>query len=1248
MYWAVRDRDATEVILKLYAGDSTAQRLASAQRELETLRTLAGKGTPRPLEILLEHVTPVLVIEFVPGVALGTWIEAGLPSPSAILRVALQLAEVLGRVHAARFTHRDVNPRNVVVDPATLATHLIDFGIARRLGSAEGDAVGTGGGLAGTLLYIAPEQTGRMNRVSDMRSDLYSLGATLYHALTGRPPFESTDPLELIHAHIARVPVPPIQLRPEIPAALSEVVLKLLRKEPDERYPTAAVLHADLLMLQEQLERTGRMDGGFALGGAQEPERPSFSRKLHGREREIAKLRALQEQVCTGHASMLLIQGEPGCGKSALIDEFRPWLAEAGGYLAIGGFDLYSDRPYAGWETALGSLCQQLLVESDARLERWRTELLAGLGGIAKALVELLPDLGFILGEVEAVPALGPRETQARLSLAVQRFLGVCAGRSRPLVLFLDDLQWSDAGSRYLLEDVLSSDLPEGLLVIWACRSGVLTSGHPLTALLARLAERRIEVETLTLSTLAAEAGTEMLAEALERSVDDVHDLGRLVERKTGNNPLLIRQFIDHIHARGLLRWRRGHGWSWSPAEIAAADIPDGAVALMTEKMGRLEPISRELIELASCVGDEFDLDLLTELARLEKTSLEKALFALSDAGLIAPCTNGFRFVHGRIREAAQSMLSAETHAQLQYDIGRLLLARTPEAEHAEHASTIVDHLNRGLAHVGEDLRLTAVRLNLAAGGRALAKGAAATSEGYFGVARKLFLDRDWEQERSLGFSLLLRSAESTILVGDFDSALSLLADLERRSPSLLESAQIAARRVQIFAMTKDPVECMSYALGILSGLGVRWPLRPSPARARLALLVLRLRLRMREGRELFRPAASMDPGLLAPILVIGACTGVIGRVDLHLGVIASCWVISSNLRQGYLARPGYSLAVYAGWLQLILGDTAGAQRAAQLALEWGERVPDPVYRPRLEMHIHAILRPWWMPRRQALAGLERISESMREVGDLEYAYYARFLDSSYGALAGNPVGETGRALLEIADAVRRSGTRYPEPERFHDAYRLLLASELSDRAIENAVAESDSWLASNSGGVEAYVRTCWLLVLCVFNRHDLAFSQSERFSKWLFRIVPYVHVTDHTFYRGLAAAALASSAHRRDRVRYVHVLRRSLGKLRRWAKGGPDFAHMELLLAAEHARLRRKPERARALYEQAQQGAKRQDFIHHAALACERRARMFIDLRRETEAAAALREAGALYAKWGCETKARALEHERNALVSR
>jgi hypothetical protein len=420
--------------------------------------------------------------------------------------------------------------------------------------------------------------------------------------------------------------------------------------------------------------------------------------------------------------------------------------------------------------------------------------------------------------------------------------------------------------------------------------------------------------------------------------------------------------------------------------------------------------------------------------------------------------------------------------------------------------------------------------------------------------------------------------------------------------------------------------------------------MHPSRWQAILAVLEVQWRTWRRGSAELFAPAETKDPDQLATILFMGIAGGVMARVNFHLGVLASCWVLCSNFRRGYLTRPGYTLSVHATSLQIVLQATKAAQRAAQLAIDWNERVPDPVYQPRSEMQFQGILRPWWTRRRQAIAPLDDIAERMREVGDVEYASYSRFLKVVYGALAGVTVAVTEEAFLQIVDAVRRRGHRYPEPERCYRAYHLLGDS---DASLETELADSDAWIAENRGSAEPYIRTVWMLVLCTYRRYDLAFEQSEKLGPRLFQVVPYVHVADHTFYRGIAVAELASAARGSTRRRHIRDLRTCMRRLWRWAKSGPDFAHMATFLEAERARLRGRVALARNLYQQAARLAQKQDYVHHAALACDRHARLLRQQRRETEAAALLREARALYEAWGASRKAAALAAECAKLSS-
>jgi tRNA A-37 threonylcarbamoyl transferase component Bud32 len=1239
IYEAYGESDRVPVLLKRRLRDANGEREARVLQELHALRRISAAGIPRAIEVVASGNDPILVLERMPGVPLSGLIGGTPLSIRAWLDLAVQLAELLASVHEARVLHQDIRPSHVLLDARTDRVSLVGFGLATDLVAERSGALERDAKLS--LHYASPEQTGRMGRGCDTRSDLYSLGATLYHASTGRPPFESLDPLELVHCHIARLPVPACELRPEIPPPLSALILKLLRKQPEERYQSARALLFDLRQCREQWTQTGHLDAAFQLGTSEDPGRPRFSSVLHGREREIEALDAAYARACRGRFGCVLVCGDSGQGKTALVDYLRTQLRKSQGYLAFGNFDPERDRPYAGWVSALESLTQQLLVESDEALARWRSDLVAGLGSIARALAEHVPDLGLILGELAPVPMLGPGETQARLSLAVQRMLQVCATEDHPLILVLDDLQWSDAASRRLLEDLLCTEISAALLLIVTHHGSAYGTDDALAPFVRRLQQETSQLELMQLGPLPVDSVVRMLAEALLRTPEDVLPLARWIEGATGNNPLMIRQFIEDLHDRALLRYEPAVGWTWDAAEIASAAMPENAIALLVAKIDRLEPQARAVLKLASCMGEEFDREQVGELSGIPFDDLQQALYALCDAGLLVPSRRRLRFLHERIREAAQSQLSAVERSRLHFEAGRLLL-RLPDPERAERVYEIVEQLDRGLEHVPDDLRWNVIELNIVAGTRALAAGAGATADRYLAVARQLLRDGDRARHRAVVFGLYLDAAESAFQIGQHESALALLDEMVREPLDPLERARVEVKRIRVFALTQHPEDCVRYALGVLRELGVRWSLHPS--RLRVWLEVAAIEWLLRGDRSLrLHPCAKVSPKWIAPLILLEPSGGPMARADARLPLLSSCLVLRFSIRYGYIAAPGLTLASYAQFAYPWLNRPKRALELARLSLDWMLRVPDPGRALRTEMQVHTLLHPWLMPRRQALAPVERLSQQAEEFGDREFAYYALLNCYSPLALAGDPVPISEERLRKVAEAARRASLQCPdEGERMHAAYRLLRV-ELSDGELERHVAESDAWIASHPSSADPYIRTLWLLVLCVHGRYDLAFDQSETLGERLFRIVPFVHVADHTFLRGLAAGALAADVRGATRTAYVRVVRQSLRRMRRWARGGPDFVHMALVLGAERARLRSHFDRARMLYVQGAQQARKQGFLHHAALVQERHASLLLALRRYTESSAALRDAVALYREWGAQPKADALSAQQD-----
>lgn len=1257
VYAAVRNTDGLAVVAKLESASHRPRGVSKLRREYELLRKVEGDGIVKALDLDESGQPALLILEHLPGVPLRRYLHERSLSLDRFLSVAVQAARALERVHAARVLHKDLKPSNLLVEPETGKTWLIDFGLAVEVGEASR----TRPALEGTPLYLAPEQTGRMNRSVDVRSDLYGLGATFYELLTGRPPFLGEDALELIHAHLAKTPTPPAELDPEIPPTLSRLVVKLLEKEPEQRYQSAKALAADLAELQRELREEGQIGDDLKLGQAEVPTRPLFSKRLYGRQREVGELHSAYRRVERWASELFLISGPSGVGKSALVEELREVVVASGGHLVQGKFDLYRrETPYAGFIAAFESLVQQILTTNQEQLEQWQNELADEMGGIGQVMVQLVPDLGIVLPDAPAVPQLRPKETLQRLALAVERFVRACATPEHPLVLFLDDLQWADGGSLYLLERLLSSSRTEvarALLLVGTYRDTELDPDHPLPRLLGRLRDQRVVAESVTLGPLSLESSSEMLAEALGRPVEATLALAESVRLKTANNPLLIQQFILHMHEQGKIRFEAGTGWIWDEGAISAADAPEDAVGFLTAKIESLDPEVQEVLKFASCMGDEFDAELLTELSHLgpgpndplaasHRAKIEASLYVLSDEGLIAPCRQGFRFVHDRIRETGQSLWSDQERAQLHYDTGRRLLARAGSQRPTQRLFEIVDHLNRGASCIPDRERIETMELNLLASRQALAVGATSTAVGHLAAGRGSVRPEDWDEHRALAVDLYLDSVEALLHVDAFAAARDLLDEFEARPLCALEEARATAKRILLHALTRSPRKTADLALAALRRLGFRWSIHPSRLRLWFETRRTDWALRHCESEDCFAPTMPPDEQAQAARVILERAHATVSRASSRLLLLLICTSLRTIPKWGFVVAPGHSgvwlgplLIAFAVYRRCFVSGTRMVHRYVRAGLLWTEKTGDPAAMQRAQFQVQALINPWFEPRRSSIEPLGRVAEALRELGDLEWSNYAEALSANLQAFSGCALEEVETALQAV---LRRFST-----SRYDRIGSLALLGNETDGPLDEELAKTEAqYLELGEKPFPAHA-TLWMLVLVVYGRHPQAFAQSQRSRGRIFEVsAEMTHVVDYCFLRALAAAALASGARGAGRRRYRRIVRRNYRRVARWARHGPDFRPMVHFLQAERLRLGKRFEKALSLYRKAARESADQGSRHYAALAHEAAARLLLELQRPAQAAQEIRWAFTLYKHWGAKGKVAQLLREHESLL--
>ena len=784
----------------------------STRPPLETLRkieheyTLRDELEPvwavRPVALSEQGGRTTLVLED-PG---GETLDRFLPGPlemTRFLRVAVGIATALSGVHKRGLIHKDVKPANVLVNSTTGEVRLMGFGIASRI-PRERQTPEPPEFIAGTLPYMAPEQTGRMNRSIDSRSDLYALGVTLYEILTGSLPFSVTDPMELVHCHIARQPVPLGERLTGIPSAVSAIVMKLLAKTAEERYQTAAGVARDLRRCFDEWETRGWIDE-FPLGEQDIPDRLLIPEKLYGRESEINALLATFDRVIAGgQPELVLVSGYAGVGKSSVVNELHKRLVPPRGFFASGKFDQYKrDVPYATLAQAFLGLLRPVLTKSEVELSKWRGALCEALDPNGQLIVDLVPELELIIGKQPPVPEVLPQDAQGRFQLVFRRFISVFARPEHPLALFLDDLQWLDAATLDLLQDLLTQSEVQYLLLIGAYRENEVNPGHPLIRKLEAIRRAGGTVHEISLAPLIPSDLLQLVADSVCCEPEPVASLADLIHEKTAGNPFFVIQFISTLTDEGLLTFNHDEGrWSWDLDDIHSKGYTDNVVDLMVGRLNRLPFETQSALQQLACLGGSADLTLLRLVS---DASIEQIHAQLCDAirkGLISYSGDSYRFVHDRVQESAYSLIPEELRSEAHLRIGRLLAAHTSPEKREEGSFEIVNQFNRAshlIASVEE--RLLVAELNLVAGRRARNSTAYASAHKFLAAGRAMLTEASWEEQYELIFSIENLMAECELLTADMEEAEKRLSMLTARAKSTHDLAAVTRLQLTLHAV---------------------------------------------------------------------------------------------------------------------------------------------------------------------------------------------------------------------------------------------------------------------------------------------------------------------------------------------------------------------------------------------------------------------------------------------------------------
>ncbi len=1278
VYRGIRE-DGVEIVVKMLKLDyPSPQELTRYRQEYKIIRSLNLEGVIKAYSQQDYQRTLVILLEDFGGESLEKWMQKRpdifCPMPlSTFLGIAIALCDILGRIHAANIIHKDINPGNIVFNLDTGVVKIIDFGVATQFNRTN-PTFKSPHVLEGTLAYLSPEQTGRMNRMLDYRTDFYSLGVTFYELLTGQLPFPTQDILELVHCHIAKPPIPVHELNATIPKPISGIILKLMAKNAEDRYQSAWGIKADLERCAGQLAEMGQINA-MSLGLQDVSEQFCIPQKLYGREVQTKALLAAFDRVARKetfgeicqlesgienaqfNVELMLVAGYAGVGKTALVQELYKPITAKHGYFISGKFDQFRRNiPYSAIVDALQKLVQQLLGEPDEQVQQWQERLLTALGSNGQIIIDVIPEVELIIGKQPPVPEVGATEAQNRFNRIFQNFVRVFCSKEHPLVIFLDDLQWSDSATLKLIELILLDEQTHYLFLIGAYRDSEVHPTHPLVLTLLELRNQGAVLQEITLAPLTLEPLSQLIAETLGRNIDTVRSLAQLVLRKTEGNPFFVGEFLRMLYSENLLIFNAKQlSWQWDIAQIQARNITDNVVELLLLQLKKLPNETRQILRLAACVGAEFDLETLAIACEKSPKIISLDLLAAINAGLIQPLSEldenllvqDYKFLHDRVQQAAYALID-ESHKQVVHlQIGGNLLEKTSPEQRSDRLFEIIDHLNQGLELVtARSERTEIARLNLMAGQKAKAATAYEAAFKYFTTGLKLLNWESWLSEYDLTLTLYSEAAEAAYLQGCFDEMEQLVEVVLARAKTVVDKVQVYDSSIQRYLSQGNLKEALKIGLEVLKLLGVILPENPSELDVQGGLESTAALLAQREIEDLSNLPEMTAPEPLAAMSILANIGAAAFIVSPALFMLITCKTVNLSINYGNAI---WSPLYYAGYGFVLCGvvqDIELGYKFGQLALSLAERLNTKKGKAKALQLFSDHVMQWKVHLKETIPLLVEAYQEGVETGDFETAGYAAY-DVCYNSFfVGESLTQLEQKTATYSKAVDRIRRESPSTwiaivwqtilnllDRSLNPSRLVGRVCNEEQALPHALAVKD--------GTAIQMLYLHKVILCyLFEEYHQA-VQTAILARQHFEEVTAIKVLPvFCFYHSLTLLSLLLDASNSEKLALLNCVNTNQEKMQKWAEHAPmNYLHKFYLVEAEKARVLGQFLEAEELYEQAIAGAAENEYIQEEALAYELAAKHYLARGREKIAQTYMKEAHYCYDRWGAIAKVKDLE---------